>query len=103
MPSFLSHWLDEATRAFVSDVSPFATPLSLRTGTRWLRPRLVAIVEHAGETGLLRDARFRALRLDGRLDDCRTEEPVAVESEPATTGTERPRLVLLQSLRLNPD
>jgi len=101
VPSFLAHWLDEATRAFAADVSPFATPLPLRTGTRWLRPKLVAIVEHAGEQGILRDARFRALRLDGRLDDCRPEEPVEIESEPATSGTERPRLVLLQSLRLD--
>ena len=101
VPSFLAHWLDEATRAFAADVSPYATPLPLRTGTRWLRPKLVAIVEHAGEQGILRDARFRALRLDGRLDDCRPEEPVEIESEPATSGTERPRLVLLQSLRLD--
>ena len=100
VPSYLSRWLDEATRTFASDASPFATPLPLRTGTRWLRPKLVAIVEHAGDRGVLRDARFRALRLDGRLDDCRIEEPIDVESEPATSGTERPRLVLLQSLRL---
>jgi len=101
VPPYLARWLDESTRAFASDASPFSTPLPLRSGTRWLRPKLVAIVEHAGEAGVLRDARFRALRLDGRLDDCRVDEPIAVESEPATTGTERPRLVLLQSLRLN--
>lgn len=100
VPSYLARWLDDATRAFASDASPFATPLPLRSGTRWLRPKLVAIVEHAGDSGVLRDARFRALRLDGRLDDCRIEEPVDVESQPATSGTERPRLVLLQSLRL---
>jgi len=103
VPSFLSHWLDEATRAFSADVSPFSTPLPLRPGTRWLRPKLVAIVEHAGEVGVLRDARFRALRFDGNLSDCRIEEPVEVESEPATVGHERPRLILLQSLRLNND
>ena len=103
VPAFLAHWLDEATRAFSADASPFATPLPMRTGTRWLRPKLVAIVEHAGEIGVLRDARFRALRLDGRLDDCRWEEPVEVETEPPTSGTDRPRLVLLQSLRLTPD
>jgi bifunctional non-homologous end joining protein LigD len=103
VPPFLAHWLDDATRAFASDVSPFATPVPLRPGTRWLRPKIVAIVEHAGETGTLRDARFRALRLDGRLDDCHIDEPVDMESEPATAGSERPRLVLLQSLRLNPD
>jgi len=102
VPSFLARWLDDATRAFAADASPFATPLPLRTGTRWLRPKLMAIVEHAGETGILRDARFRALRFDGRLDDCRIEEPVEIESEAATSGSERPRLVLLQSLRLNP-
>lgn len=101
VPQYLARWLDEATRAFATDVSPFATPLPLRGGTRWLRPKLVGIVEHAGEIGTLRDARFRALRLDGRLDDCRIEEPITIESEPATAGTERPRLVLLQSLRLS--
>jgi ATP-dependent DNA ligase len=101
VPLFLSHWLDEATRAFAADTSPFSTPLPMRTGTRWLRPKLVAIVEHAGEVGVLRDARFRALRFDGRLDDCRIDEPIEVESEPATAGTERPRLILLQSLRLD--
>jgi ATP-dependent DNA ligase len=102
VPLYLSRWLDDATRAFASDVSPFATPLPLRAGTRWLRPKLVAIVEHAGEAGVLRDARFRSLRLDGRLDDCRVDEPIEIESEPARSGSERPRLVLLQSLRLNP-
>ncbi|HUQ42601.1 MAG TPA: hypothetical protein VM052_08880 [Candidatus Limnocylindrales bacterium] len=103
VPLFLARWLDDATRAFAADASPFATPLPLRAGTRWLRPKLMAIVEHAGETGVLRDARFRALRFDGRLDDCRIEEPVEVESEAATAGSERPRLILLQSLRLNDD
>lgn len=101
VPSFLARWLDDASRAFAADTSPFATPLPLRAGTRWLRPKLIAIVEHAGDTGILRDARFRALRFDGRLDDCHIEEPVEIESEPATSGSERPRLVLLQSLRLN--
>ncbi|HKW77992.1 MAG TPA: hypothetical protein VJQ09_02765 [Candidatus Limnocylindria bacterium] len=103
VPHFLTKWLDDATRAFAADTSPFATPLPLRDGTRWLRPKLVAIVEHAGEVGLLRDARFRALRFDGRLDDCRIEEPVEVDTEPPTAGNERPRLILLQSLRLNTD
>ncbi len=103
VPPFLARWLDEATRAFATDASPFSTPVPLRAGTRWLRPKLVAIVEHAGEPSVLRDARFRALRLDGRLDDCRIEEPIVIASAPATAGSERPRLVLLQSLRLNPD
>jgi bifunctional non-homologous end joining protein LigD len=103
VPSFLSRWLDEATRAFSSDGSPFSTPLPLRPGTRWLRPKIVAIVEHAGEVGILRDARFRALRFDGNLSDCRIEEPIEVDSEPAVAGSERPRLILLQSLRLNND
>ncbi len=102
VPPYLARWLDEATSGFAADASPFTTPVPLRAGTRWLRPKLVAIVEHAGEIRLLRDARFRALRLDGRLDDCRIEEPIVIESEPATMGTERPRLVLLESLRLNP-
>ena len=74
----------------------------MRGGTWWLRPKLVAIVEHAGDVGVLCDARFRALRFDGNLSDCRFEDPIEIESEPATSGTERPRLVLLQSLRLNP-
>jgi bifunctional non-homologous end joining protein LigD len=103
VPSFLSHWLDDATRSFAADASPFSTPLPMRAGTRWLRPKIVAIVEHAGEVGILRDARFRALRFDGRLDDCRIEEPIEVPSEPAVAGQERPRLILLQSLRLNND
>ncbi|HYK98324.1 MAG TPA: hypothetical protein VEU77_08005 [Candidatus Acidoferrales bacterium] len=101
VPSYLARWLDDATRAFASDTSPFSTPLPLRPGTRFLRPKLVAIVEHAGEIGVLRDARFRALRLDGRLADCRIEEPVEIESEPASPETDRPRLILLQSLRLD--
>jgi len=103
VPSFLVRWLDDATRSFAADASPFATPLPMREGTRWLRPKLVAIVEHAGEAGVLRDARFRALRFDGRLDDCRIEDAIEIESEPAVAGTERPRLILLQSLRLDPE
>src|SRR5213078_2186915 len=94
VPPYLGRWLDEATRDFTADVSPFATPLPLRTGMRWLRPRIVAIVEHAGEIGELRDARFRALRFDGRLDDCRAEEPIEMESAPPRAGNERPRLVV---------
>ena len=101
VPAYLAQWLDDATRAFVEDASPFATPVALRSGIRWLRPKLVAIVEHAGDPGVLRDARFRALRLDGRLEDCRIEEPLEIESEPAIMGSDRPRLVLLQSLRLS--
>lgn len=103
VPSYLGRWLDDATRAFAADGSPFATPLPMRAGTRWLRPKIMAIVEHAGEPAPLRDARFRALRFDGRLDDCRIEQPIEIESEPATSGAERPRLILLQSLRLNSD
>lgn len=103
VPPYLARWIDDATRAFATDISPFAAPVPVRAGTRWLRPRLVAIVEHAGEVGVLRDARFRALRLDGRLDDCRSERPIEVESEPASAGSLRPRLVLLQSLRLSFD
>jgi bifunctional non-homologous end joining protein LigD len=98
VPPYLGRWLDEATRDFTVDASPFATPLPLRAGLRWLRPRLVAIVEHAGETRELRDARFRTLRFDGRLEDCRIEEPIEMESAPARSGTERPRLIVLQSL-----
>jgi ATP-dependent DNA ligase len=103
VPPFLGRWLDEATRDFTADASPFATPLPLRTGMRWLRPRIVAIVEHAGEIGELRDARFRALRFDGRLDDCRVEEPLEMESAPARAGSERPRLIVLHSLPFGPE
>jgi len=70
---------------------------------RWLRPRIVAIVELAGEIGELRDARFRALRFDGRLDDCRVEEPTPMESAPARAGNERPRLIVLHSLPFGPE
>jgi len=103
VPPYLGRWLDEATRDFTADASPFATPLPLRTGMRWLRPRIVAIVEHAGEIGELRDARFRALRFDGRLDDCRIDEPIEMESAPARAGSERPRLVVLHSLPFGPE
>ncbi|HEV8654856.1 MAG TPA: DNA ligase [Candidatus Limnocylindria bacterium] len=103
VPPYLGRWLDEATRDFTADVSPFATPLPLRTGMRWLRPRIVAIVEHAGETRELRDARFRALRFDGRLDDCRVDEPIEMESAPARAGSERPRLIVLHSLPFGPE
>ncbi len=103
VPPYLGRWLDEATRDFTADVSPFATPLPLRTGLRWLRPRIVAIVEHAGETGELRDARFRALRFDGRLDDCRVDEPIEMESSPSRAGSERPRLMVLHSLPFGPE
>jgi bifunctional non-homologous end joining protein LigD len=98
VPPYLGRWLDEATRDFTADTSPFATPLPLRAGMRWLRPRIVAIVEHAGALGELRAAGFRALRFDGRLDDCRAEEPTPMESAPARAGSERPRLIVLHSL-----
>ncbi len=103
VPPYLGRWLDEATRDFTANASPFATPLPLRAGMRWLRPRIVAIVEHAGESGELRDARFRALRFDGRLEDCRVEEPVEMESAPARAGTDRPRLIVLHSLPFGPE
>ena len=100
VPPYLGGWLDEATRDFAIGESPFATPLALREGTRFLRPRLVAIVEYAGHgaAGELRDARFRALRFDGRLEDARRDEPVEVPSYPPRTGRDRPRLVVLNSL-----
>src|SRR5712692_7944257 len=100
VPPYLGGWLDEATRDFVVSESPFATPLALREGMRFLRPRLVAIVEYAGHgaAGELRDARFRALRFDGRLEDARRDEPVEVPSYPPRTGRDRPRLVVLRSL-----
>jgi bifunctional non-homologous end joining protein LigD len=99
VPPFLGQWLDVATRDFADDASCFATPVALRDGLRFLRPRLVAIVEYAGvENGELRDARFRGLRLDGHLDDCRRDEPVDVPSYPPHPGSDRPRLIVLNSL-----
>ena len=99
VPPYLGAWLDDATRDFAVEGSPFATPVALRAGMRFLRPRIVAIVEYGGfSDGELRDARFRALRLDGRLEDARTEEYVDVPSYPARSGIERPRLVVLHSL-----
>src|SRR5438876_3482666 len=99
VPPFLGEWLDVATRGFAADASCFATPVAVRDGLRFLRPRLVAIVEHAGlENGELRDARFRGLRLDGNLDDCRRDEPVEVPSYPPHTASDRPRLIVLNSL-----
>lgn len=99
VPPFLARWLDEATRSFAADLSPFAAPTLLRPGLRWLRPTLFAIVEHAGTaSGELQEARFRALRLDGHPADCLPDAPVEVPSEPAHGPAERPRLVVLQSL-----
>ena len=99
VPPYLGEWLDVATRDFAAERSPFATPVALREGLRFLHPRLVAIVEYAGlENGELRDARFRALRLDGQLDDCRRDTPVEVPSYPAHTTRDRPRLIVLNSL-----
>lgn len=99
VPPYLGAWLDEATRDFTSDVSPFAVPMSMRPGSRWLRPTLVAIVEHdRSEATELRDARFRALRLDGDPTHAIIETPVELPSAPPTGPAERPRLVVLQSL-----
>jgi bifunctional non-homologous end joining protein LigD len=99
VPPFLGEWLDIATRDFAAEESPFAMPVGLRDGLRFLKPRLVAIVEHAGlENGELRDARFRNLRLDGQVEDCRREEPVEVPSYPPHTSSDRPRLIVLNSL-----
>ena len=99
VPPYLATWLDTATRDFRADGSSFAGPFPLRPGIVWLRPRLVAIVDHVSLEGSeLIDARFRALRFDGRMDDCRAEEPVEVPENPPTGGPERPRLVVLHSL-----
>ncbi|TMC75658.1 MAG: hypothetical protein E6J09_12210 [Chloroflexi bacterium] len=99
VPPYLGAWLDGATRDFVNEESPFASPIALQPGLKFMRPRLVAIVEHAGlQDGALHDARFRALRFDGRLDDCRQDAPVEVPSYPPHTGHDRPRLVVLNSL-----
>ena len=99
VPPYLGEWLDAATRGFAADASCFASPVAMQEGLRFLRPRLVAIVEHAGlENGELRDARLRGLRLDGHLDDCRREEPIDVPSYPPHTTGDRPRLIVLNSL-----
>lgn len=99
VPAYLGDWLDAATRDLRADRSPFTGPVPVRPGTAWLRPRLVAIADHEGDRdGELQGARFRALRFDGRPDECRREEAVAVPRHPATAGTERPRLVVLNAL-----
>ena len=99
VPPYLGDWVDAATRTLRHDGSPFLGPFPLRPGMVWLRPKLVAIVDHESiERGVLVDARFRALRFDGRIDDCRIEEPVEVPKYPPTGGTDRPRLVVLHSL-----
>ena len=99
VPPYLGDWLDRATDGFRSAGSPFNAPFAVRPGVVWLQPRLVAIVEHEGDDGgTLRDARFRALRFDGRLDDCRREEPVEVPELPPTGSRDRPRLVVLHAL-----
>jgi ATP-dependent DNA ligase len=99
VPPYLGSWIEDATHTFRHDGSPFLGPFPLRPGMVWLRPKLVAIVDHEGvERGVLVDARFRALRFDARLDDCRIEEPVEVPEYPPTGGVDRPRLVVLHSL-----
>ena len=99
VPPYLGRWLDEATRDLTADASPFATPMLMRPGSRWLRPALVAIVEHDGiEGGVLADARFRALRFDGDPTNAILELPVELPSAPLSGPAERPRLVVLQSL-----
>ena len=99
VPPYLGRWLDEATRDFTANESPFASPMELRDGLRWLRPSLVAIVEHAGEGGSeLTDARFRALRLDGDPATAVCDTTVEVPTVAATGPAERPRLIVLQSL-----
>lgn len=99
VPPFLASWLAGALGGFSADASAFAGPVPMRGGLRWLRPRLVAIVEHDGDDPRsLRDARFRALRFDARADECRAEDPLEMPSGPPSGAGERPRLVLLQSL-----
>lgn len=99
VPAFLTAWLAEAARGYASGVSAFSGPMPLRSGLRWLRPGLVAMVEHDGGDPLtLAGARLLAMRLDARIEDCRPEEPVTVPSRPPTGRADRPRLVLIQSL-----
>jgi ATP-dependent DNA ligase len=99
VPPYLGGWVDSATRSFRTDGSPFLGPFPLRPGMVWLRPKLVAIVDHERvEHAVLVDARFRALRFDARTDDCRIEEPVEVPEYPPTGGLDRPRLIVMHSL-----
>jgi bifunctional non-homologous end joining protein LigD len=99
VPPYLGRWLDDATRDFTSHASPFSGPMEMRDGLRWLRPSLVAIVEHGGEgSSELVDARFRALRLDGDPATATCDVTVDVPTAPTTGPAERPRLVVLQSL-----
>ena len=99
VPPYLGDWVDAATRTFRDEGSPFLGPFPLRPGMVWLRPKLVAMVAHESiERGVLVDAQFRSLRIDGRIDDCRIEEPVDVPEYPPTGGADRPRLVVLHSL-----
>lgn len=99
VPPFLAKWLAAATTSFAADRSPFGTPLPVRPGLGWLRPQLIAIVEHEGSDPVrLADARFRSLRFDARVADCRPEEPLEIPSAAPSGGGERPRLVLMQSL-----
>lgn len=99
VPTFLGEWVEAATRSFRTDGSPFLGPFPLRPGMVWLRPKLVAIVDHESiDRGVLVDARFRALRFDARLDDCRVETPVEVPEYPPTGGPDRPRLIVMHSL-----
>src|SRR5437764_1138178 len=46
IPPYLGDWIDSATRSFRTDGSPFLGPFPLRPGMVWLRPKLVAIVDH---------------------------------------------------------
>lgn len=99
VPPYLARWLEEATRDFTADASPFAAPMRVTPDRRWLRPVLVAIVEHAGARGaVLEEARFRALRFDGDAGSCAYAAPLEHESAAPTGPAERPRLVVLQSL-----
>jgi bifunctional non-homologous end joining protein LigD len=99
VPHLYAEWLSGATRAFTAAASPFAGPVRVGAGTRWLRPKLVAMVEHEGHAdGQLADAQFRGLRFDGRPEDCRRDDPVDVPDAPSRLGPERPRLILLRSL-----
>lgn len=103
VPPFLGRWVDEATRGFASDRSPFIAPIGMRAGLHWMRPLLVAIVEHAGAPAIeLEDARFRWLRFDGDVASAVREEPVEVPSEAPRGPAERPRLVVLHSLPFGP-
>jgi bifunctional non-homologous end joining protein LigD len=99
VPPYLRAHVREHLAGRESRSSPMDGPVDVRTGLRWMRAELCAIVEHAGEPGGLgEDARFRAFRMDMAPVDCRIEDPVHMPTAAPRLESERPRLVVLRSL-----